>query len=160
MEKRVARYGLLAALAMALSWVESIIPLPAAPPGMKLGLANLVAVYALYRMTFRDAAVISLARVALVSAAFGSAYSFAYSMAGAVLSLAVMPLLKRTGKFSVVGVSIAGGVSHNIGQILVAMAVLGSVRLAWYLPALLAAGTAAGAAIGAAGGIVISRVRD
>ena len=81
-------------------------------------------------------------------------------MAGAVLSLAVMPLLKRTGKFSVVGVSIAGGVSHNIGQILVAMAVLGSVRLAWYLPALLAAGTAAGAAIGAAGGIVISRVRD
>ena len=77
MEKRVARYGLLAALAMALSWVESIIPLPAAPPGMKLGLANLVAVYALYRMTFRDAAVISLARVALVSAAFGSAYSFA-----------------------------------------------------------------------------------
>ena len=150
MGKRAARYGLLTALAMVLSWVESMVPLSAAAPGMKLGLANLVVVYALYRMT---------ARVALVSATFGSAYSFAYSLAGAVLSLAVMTLLKRTGKFSIVGVSAAGGVCHNIGQILVAMAVLGTARLAWYLPGLLAAGIAAGAATGVAGGIVVSRVK-
>ena len=157
--KRAARYGLLTALAMVLSWVESMVPLSAAAPGMKLGLANLVVVYALYRMTARDAAAVSLARVALVSATFGSAYSFAYSLAGAVLSLAVMTLLKRTGKFSIVGVSAVGGVCHNIGQILVAMAVLGTARLAWYLPGLLAAGIAAGAATGVAGGIVVSRVK-
>ena len=102
---------------------------------------------------------ISLVRVVLVSITFGNAYSFAYSFAGAALSLAVMALLKKTGKFSVLGVSIAGGVSHNVGQVLVAMAVLGTARLAWYLPALLVSGTAAGAAIGAAAGIVASRVK-
>ena len=158
MSRRVARYALLIALAMVLSWLEAMVPASAAAPGMKLGLANLAAVFALCRMGVRDAAVISLVRVVLVSITFGNAYSFAYSFAGAALSLAVMALLKKTGKFSVLGVSIAGGVSHNVGQVLVAMAVLGTARLAWYLPALLVSGTAAGAAIGAAAGIVASRV--
>ena len=158
MSSRMARYALLIALAMVLSWLEAMVPASAAAPGMKLGLANLAAVFALCRMGVRDAAVISLVRVVLVSITFGNAYSFAYSFAGAALSLAVMAL-KKTGKFSVLGVSIAGGVSHNVGQVLVAMAVLGTARLAWYLPALLVSGTAAGAAIGAAAGIVASRVK-
>ena len=159
MSKRVARYALLTALAMALSWLESLVPLSMAAPGMKLGLTNIVVVFALYRMSLRDAAALSLVRVLLVSMTFGNAYSFAYSLAGAVLSLAVMAALKRTGKFSILGVSIAGGVGHNLGQVAVAMAVLGTARLAWYLPALLVSGTAAGAAIGAAAGIVASRVK-
>ena len=92
MRKNLARYALLVALAMALSWLESMIPLPGLLPGMKVGLANLVVVFALYRMSPRDAASISLVRVLLASAAFGSAYSFAYSLVGAALSLAVMPL--------------------------------------------------------------------
>ena len=159
MSKRVARYALLIALAMALSWLESLVPLSMAAPGMKLGLTNIVVVFALYRMSLRDAAALSLVRVLLVSMTFGNAYSFAYSLAGAVLSLTVMAALKRTGKFSILGVSIAGGVGHNLGQIAVAMAVLGTARLAWYLPALLVSGTLAGAAVGAAGGLVAARVK-
>ena len=159
MNRKIARYALLVALAMVLSWLESLVPVSAAVPGMKLGLTNLVVIFALYRLSERDAAAISLVRVVLVSLTFGNAYSFAYSLAGAVLSFAVMAVLKRTGRFSIVGVSVAGGVCHNIGQILVAMAVLGTARLAWYLPPLLVSGTAAGVAIGLAGGIITKRVR-
>ena len=107
----------------------------------------------------RAAAAVSLARVGLVSMTFGNAYSFAYSLAGAALSLAVMALLRRTGRFSILGVSVAGGVSHNIAQILVAMAALGTGRLAWYLPALLVSGVAAGVAIGAVGGVLTERIK-
>ena len=157
--KFVARYALLVALAMVLSWLESLVPLSVAVPGVKLGLTNLVVIFALYRMSLRDAAVISLVRVVLVSATFGNAYSLAYSMAGAVLSLGVMALLKKTGQFSMVGVSIAGGVCHNIGQILVAIAVLGTARIAWYLPVLLLTGLTAGVCVGVVGGILTRRIR-
>lgn len=159
MGKRIARYALLVSLAMVLSWLESLIVFPGLLPGMKVGLTNLVVVFALYRMSPRDAAAVSLARVALVSLTFGNAYSFAYSLAGAALSLAVMTGLKKTGRFSILGVSIAGGVCHNLGQLGVAMAVLGTARLGWYLPWLMAGGVAAGTAVGAAGGIVVDRVR-
>ena len=155
MGKRIARYALLVSLAMVLSWLESLIVFPGLLPGMKVGLTNLVVVFALYRMSPRDAAAVSLARVALVSLTFGNAYSFAYSLAGAVLSLAVMTGLKRTGRFSILGASIAGGVCHNLGQLGVAMAVLGTARLGGYLPWLMAAGTA----VGAAGGVIVDRVR-
>lgn len=157
MSKSAARYALLTALAMVLSWLESMLPLPAAMPGMKLGLTNLVVLFALYRMGPRPAAAISLVRVLLVSMTFGNAYSFAYSLAGAAVSLAVMLALKRTGRFSILGVSIAGGVGHNLGQILVAAAVLGAAVIR-YLPVLLVSGVAAGAAIGAVGGIVTERI--
>ena len=112
-----------------------------------------------YKLGPRQAAAVSLVRVLLVTFTFGNAFSFAYSLAGAALSFAVMVLLKRTGKFSLLGVSIAGGVCHNIGQILVAMAVLGTAELIWYLPALLVAGTVAGICIGAAGALVTARVK-
>ena len=159
MGKRIARYALLVSLAMVLSWLESLIVFPGLLPGMKVGLTNLVVVFALYRMSPRDAAAVSLARVALVSLTFGNAYSFAYSLAGAALSLAVMTGLKKTGRFSILGVSIAGGVCHNLGQLGVAMAVLGTARLGRYLPWLMAGGVAAGTAVGAAGGIVVDRMR-
>ena len=158
--RRLARYALLTALAMALSWLESLVPLAGTvPPGVKLGLTNLVVIFALYRMSLRDAAVISLIRVVLVAFTFGNSYSFAYSLAGATLSLAVMALLKRSGKFSLLGVSVAGGVSHNIAQVLVAMAVMETSRLAWYLPVLLVSGIAAGVCGGAAGALIVKRIR-
>lgn len=158
--RRLARYALLTALAMALSWLESLAPLAGAvPPGVKLGLTNLVVVFALYRMSLRDAAVISLIRVVLVAFTFGNSYSFAYSLAGAALSLAVMALLKRSGKFSLLGISVAGAVSHNIAQVLVAMAVMETARLAWYLPVLLVSGIAAGVCVGAAGALIVKRIR-
>ena len=158
MGKQVARYALLVALAMVLSWLESLIVFPGLLPGMKVGLTNLVVIFALYRMSLRDAAAISLVRVLLVSMTFGNAYSFAYSLAGAVLSLAVMAGLKKLDKFSILGVSIAGGVCHNMSQLVVAMAVLGTARLGWYLPWLMVSGVAAGTAVGAAAGLVADRV--
>ena len=157
--RALTRYALLVALAMVLSWLESMVPLSLAVPGVKLGLANLVVIFTLYKLGPRQAAAVSLVRVLLVTFTFGNAFSFAYSLAGAALSFAVMVLLKRTGKFSLLGVSIAGGVCHNIGQILVAMAVLGTKELIWYLPALLVAGTVAGICIGAAGALVTARVK-
>lgn len=159
MSKKVARYALLVALAMVLSWLESMIVIPGLLPGMKVGLANLAVIFALYRLSLKEAAAISFVRVMLVSMTFGNAYSLAYSLAGAVLSMAVMAGLKKLNKFSILGVSVAGGVCHNIGQILVAIAVLETTRLGWYLPPLLVSGTVAGIVIGAAGGVLTDRVR-
>ena len=156
---KVARYGLLIALALALSWLESLLP-PLGVPGVKLGLPNLVIVFALYRLGTRNAWCLSVVRVLLASALFGSGVSMAYSATGAVLSLAVMGLLKKTGKFSPVGVSVAGGVAHNAGQILVAMALLETARLAWYLPVLWVSGTVAGVLIGIVSGELVNRVPD
>ena len=159
MRNKTARYALLTALAMVLSWLESLLVFPGLLPGMKVGLTNIVVLFALCRMGLRDAVRISLARVLLASMTFGNAYSFAYSLAGAALSLAVMAGLKKWDKFSLLGVSAAGGVCHNLGQLAVAAAVLETARLGWYLPALLASGTAAGVVIGIAGGLAVERVR-
>lgn len=157
--KIVSRYALLIALAMVLSWLESLIPISAAVPGMKLGLTNLVVIFALYRMRSVDAAMISFVRVLLVSFTFGNAYAFAYSMAGAVLSLLIMLALKKSGRFSTVGVSIAGGVGHNLGQIIVAALVLETKKIFFYLPVLMVSGMAAGVCIGLLGGIITERLK-
>ena len=157
--KQVSRYALLIALAMVLSWLESLVPISAAVPGMKLGLTNLVVIFALYRMRSVDAAIISFVRVLLVSFTFGNAYAFAYSMAGAVLSLLIMLALKKSGRFSTVGVSIAGGVGHNLGQIIVAALVLETEKIFFYLPVLMVSGMAAGVCIGLLGGIITERLK-
>lgn len=157
--REIARYALLTALALTLSWLESLFPIPGAPPGVKLGLGNLAVIFALYRLGPKQAAGLSLVRVLLASAMFGSAYSLVYSLAGAAVSLLVMLGLKRTGRFSILGVSAAGGAGHNVGQILVAMAVLQSGYAAGYLPVLLVSGVSAGIAVGLAGGLVTKRVR-
>ena len=156
---KLAQYGLLIALALVLSYAESLLP-ALGVPGMKLGLPNLVIVFALYRLGLWNAWCLSIVRVLLASALFGNGVSLAYSVAGAVLSLAVMGLLKKTDKFSTVGVSVAGGVAHNAGQILVAMALLETARLAWYLPVLWISGTVAGVLIGIASGELVKRVPD
>ena len=156
--KKIAAMGLLVALAMVLSWVEQLVPLSVQVPGVKLGLANLAVIFALYRLGARAAWTVSLLRVALVSITFGNAYSLWYSLAGAVLSLLVMGLLRKTGRFSLLGVSVAGAVSHNLGQILVAMAVLRSAAVVYYYPALLLSGTVAGICVGLAGAVLVRRI--
>lgn len=156
--EKIALYGLCTALALVLSYVEALIPLSFSVPGVKLGLANIAVIFALYRMSFRDACVISGLRVLLVSVLFGNVFSLAYSFAGAVLSLLTMALLKRTGAFSVTGVSVAGGVAHNVGQIAVAIAVLETGRLVYYLPVLCVSGLAAGVCIGLISALMIKRV--
>ena len=156
---RITRLSLLTAIALTIFLAEAQIPALTAVPGVKLGLGNLVVIVALYRLGPGPAAGLSLVRVLLTSLTFGNAYALAYSLAGAALSLAVMAALKKLDCFSILGVSIAGGVCHNLGQLGVAMAVLGTARLGWYLPWLMAGGVAAGTAVGAAGGIVVDRVR-
>ncbi|MBQ7737708.1 MAG: Gx transporter family protein [Oscillospiraceae bacterium] len=157
--RKLAALSLLTALALILSYVESMVPAPVPVPGVKLGLANLAVVFALYALGFRAAAMISLVRVAAVAVLFGSGVSLLYSLAGAVLALAVMGALKAGGRFSSVAVSVAGGVAHNAGQILVASLLLRTELFTYYLPFLIVSGVITGAAIGAVSGILVRRVR-
>ena len=150
--------ALTTAIALVLSFIESQIPAFVAVPGVKMGLANIAIVYALYRLGWKEAALISLIRVVLVSLLFGSAASFLYSLAGAVLSLLGMALLKKTGKFTEIVVSVAGGVLHNIGQITMASIILETDALRYYLPFLLVSGILAGVVIGLISGILIRRI--
>lgn len=156
--KQIAEYGLMIALAMVLSYVEFLIPFSVAIPGVKLGLANIVVMFALYRLGTPQAFVISMLRVFLMTFMFGNAFALMYSLSGAVLSLIVMLLLLKTGKFGPVGIGAAGGVAHNIGQILCAMVLLETSRLVYYLPVLFVSGTIAGVVIGIIGGILINRL--
>ncbi|MDD4844690.1 MAG: Gx transporter family protein [Anaerotignum sp.] len=146
--KNVAYYGLFAALAILMGYVELLIPIPLLVPGMKLGLANVVVVIVLYFMDARAAFFISVVRVLLSGLLFAGFAGLLYSLSGALFSLCIMVLLKKTGKFSIIGVSVAGGVFHNIGQILVAALVVENIRLMYYLPFLLFFGVTTGAVIG------------
>lgn len=146
--RRVARVAVLVALAMILSYVETLIPVNFGVPGIKLGLANLVVVTALAVLHPGEAFLISAIRILLVGLLFGNGASLLYSLAGGLLSFLVMLLLARTKAFSVYGVSVAGGVSHNIGQIAAAAALLGSRSIVWYLPVLMIAGILTGLLIG------------
>ena len=158
--RTVALTGLLIALALVLSYLESLVPLPFAIPGIKLGLPNLVIVFALYRLRWPTAAAISLLRVLLVALLFGSALSLAYSAAGALLSFAVMLLLRRTGRFGCTGVSVAGAVAHNLGQIAAAALLLETSSLAWYFPVLCLSGTVAGVCIGLLSALLVKRIPE
>ncbi len=155
--KKVAVMAMCIALAMILSYLESLIP-SLGVPGVKLGLANLAVVFALYKLGWKESAGISLLRVFLVSLLFGHAASLAYSASGAVLSMAGMILLKKTDKLSCVAVSVIGGVLHNIGQILMAWVLMGA-NVVWYLPVLILSGTTAGVAIGIVSAILVKRVK-
>ncbi len=148
MSKRVAKCGLLIALAMVFSYVEVLIPFNFGIPGIKLGLANLIVVVGFYSMKTTDVIAVSLVRIFLSGLLFGNLMSILYSLSGGILSIIVMLLLKRLHRFSIVGVSIAGGVFHNIGQIIVAMLILENFAVAVYLPPLLIAGTITGMLIG------------
>lgn len=155
---KTARYGFLIVLAFVFSYMESVIVVPFPVPGIKLGLANLVVVAALYRMGNGPAFLVSLVRVVLAGLTFQNAVMLLYSLAGCVLSLLIMMILKQTKRFGMVGVSVAGGVMHNMGQLLVAAAVLKTSALVYYFPALLVSGCIAGIAIGIAGAEVLKRL--
>ena len=157
--KKVVHMGMLIALAMILSFIESQIPVFVAIPGMKIGLANIAIVFALYTLGFRSAITISLIRVVLSALLFGTVVSALYSLAGALLSLAGMALLKKTGLFGVVGVSVSGAVLHNLGQIAVAWLILKIGALVYYLPFLLFSAVAGGVVIGIVAAVVIERVK-
>lgn len=148
MKIKVAYFGVFTALALIFSYVESLIPIQLGIPGVKLGLANLVIVIALYKMRLFEVFLLSIVRILLSGLIFGNYFSILYSLAGGLLSLAVMALLKRMGGFSVIGISAAGGVFHNVGQLLMAMAVVETFSVIYYVPVLLVAGVVTGVLIG------------
>ena len=156
--KKVAALGIAVALAMVLSFFETLIPPFVAIPGIKIGLANLVIVFVLYKLGFWAAMSVSLVRVTLSSILFGNIQVFVFSIAGAMLSLVGMALLKRTNLFSHITVSVVGGVLHNIGQIAVAVLWTSTPQIVFYLPILLVTGTFAGVVIGIVSGLIIKRL--
>ena len=156
--RKIAFLGLSVTLAMILSFVESQIPVFTTIPGMKVGLPNLVMVFLLYRAGWKEAVIVSLIRAFLAALLFGNLQSLIFSISGAVLSLTGMILLKKTGLFSSIAVSVTGGVLHNVGQIIAACLWTSTVQIAYYLPALLVSGVCAGIAIGLIAGFLLKRL--
>lgn len=156
--RKIVHMGMLIALAMVLSFIESQIPAFIAVPGMKLGLANIAIVFALYSLGFREALGVSLIRVVLSAILFGSVVSGLYSAAGAILSLLGMALLKKSGFFGTVGVSVSGAVLHNLGQIGIACFILRTQALVYYLPFLILSAVVAGVVIGIIAAVLVERL--
>lgn len=148
MARKIAYSSMLTALAMIFGYIEALIPFSVGVAGIKLGLANLVVLTGIYYMPSKQVFVILAARIVLSAFMFGSMTSLVYSMVGGVVSFLVMLFIKRLGRFSIVGVSIAGGTAHNIGQFIVAACVLKSRGIIYYLPLLMIGGAAAGLAVG------------
>ena len=160
MKNKVAVFGVFTSLALILSYVELLIPINFGIPGMKLGLANLLVVILLYKGCPRDALLLSVIRILLSGLIFGNMFSIFYSLGGGLLSLAVMVFLKKTGQFTVAGISIGGGASHNVGQLLGAMFVVQTYQVGYYLPVLLIAGVITGAVIGILSAEVLKRTQS
>lgn len=156
--RRVALTGLLASLALIFSYVEVLVPFNAGVPGVKLGLANLVPLIVLYRMDARYAAAVNLIRVVLAGLLFTGAFAALYSLAGCTVSFLIMWLCKKTDLFSVIGVSMAGGVFHNLGQLCVAMLAVSGLQLIHYMPVLILSGMAAGIIVGIGATILLGRL--
>lgn len=160
MKNRAAYFGVFIALALIFSYVETLIPIYFGIPGIKLGLANLLVVIILYKRNAKEALLLSIVRIVLAGFMFTNLFSIVYSLAGGILSLAVMKFLKERGIFSVMGVCIAGGVMHNMGQLLVAMLVVETYRVGYYFPVLLIAGMLTGLLIGVAANEVLKRLKN
>lgn len=158
LRNKVAYLGVFLALALICSYVESLIPFYFGVPGVKLGLTNVVVVLMLYCVGTKEALIISVLRIVLAGFLFGSFFSIFYSMAGGILSFLIMYLLKKTGKFGVLPISISGGIFHNVGQLAVAAMVVENYNIFYYLPVLLIAGVVTGLLIGVAAQEMMLRI--
>lgn len=156
--RSLAIFSMLVAVAMILSYVESLVPPLVAVPGVKIGLSNIVTVFALYTLGIKSAFCVSLVKVSLSALLFGNVASFIFSLSGAMLSLFVMVILTRVGPFSHIGVSALGGVFHNVGQIIAAVFVLKNTGIIYYLAPLVISGTLAGVGVGVVAGILVGRL--
>lgn len=160
MTKKISQFGLLLALAFILGYVERLVPLGFGIPGIKLGLANLVIVIAIYLFPLGEVIALDVLKVLLTGFTFGNMASLWYSLGGALLSLLVMLLLKRIGRNTVVGVSIAGGVFHNLGQLMVAAVMVSTRQVIYYLPVLLIAGLVTGFVLGVVAESVLGSLKQ
>ena len=157
-QKKLAYMGLFAAIAIIFGYVESLIPFFAGIPGIKLGLANLAVLFILEKYTWKEAVLVSMVRILVIGFMFGNMFSILYSMAGAALSLTVMTFMKKKSGFSLLGISVAGGVSHNIGQLIVATLIVENKSLLYYAPVLIISGVITGVLIGILTGEVTKRI--
>lgn len=155
--ERLAKMGLLLALGMILSYVEALFPIAPSMPGVKIGLANMLVILLLYSYGWKYGAVYQFSRIFLTAMLFGNLFSCLYSLAGAVLSMAVMMGLKKVDFLDTAGVSMAGGIAHNIGQLIIAYFVVQNAAVGWYLPVLLITGTLSGYVIGFISEILLKR---
>ncbi len=153
-----ALLGMLLALSLLLSYVETLIPFHFGIPGIKLGLANLVVLVTLYRLGPGDALLVSVARIFLAGFLFGNLASILYSLSGGLLSFLGMLLLKKTGKLGLLAVSVAGGIFHNLGQVLMAAWVVENMNFLYYMSVLFFAGLITGALIGIVAGEILKRL--
>lgn len=156
--RRVAVSALFASLALIFSYIEAILPAAPGIPGIKLGIANLVVIIAMYRLSPGYAVTINLIRIFLAGFMFNGLYGAVYSLCGCLVSFAVMYLLYKSGRFSVIGVSMGGGVAHNLGQLCIAALLVSSPEVFYYLPVLIISGTISGILIGWLGAILIERL--
>ena len=156
--KRLTTLALTITFAMILSYIESKIPPFVAIPGIKVGLANIAVIFTLYKFGARDAIIVSFLRVLLVSMLFGTGVSLIYSVSGAILSLAVMILLKKLTPLGEAAVSVCGGVMHNVGQIAAASFMLSTNVVIYYLPFLVVSGTIAGIAVGITSAALVKKI--
>ncbi|MCL2396437.1 MAG: Gx transporter family protein [Defluviitaleaceae bacterium] len=159
MAKKIAYFGILGGLAMVAAYIERLFPMPIPVPGVKLGLANVIVVMALYAMGSKAALGISVLRIVAIGLLFGSPFSVAYSLSGGILSYAAMVLAKRVKIFGVVGVSVWGGVFHNIGQIVVAALIVQNAGLFYYAPVLIIAGVLTGVLVGLIAGYALKHTK-
>ena len=157
--KRLTSLALAISFALILSFIESRIPAFVAIPGVKVGLANIAVIFMLYKFGIKEAIIVSLIRVVMVSLLFGSVVSLSYSIAGAVLSLAVMIVLKLLTPLKEVAISVVGGVMHNIGQIIMASILLETNVVVYYLPFLLVSGTVAGIVVGITAALLVQKIK-
>ena len=156
--KTVAYIGMFSAFAIIISYLESLIPINIAIPGIKPGFANIVVVLAIYCLNFKAAILINFIRIFVIGIMFGNIYSIIISFAGAIISLTIMTIVKKTSFFTIVGVSICGGVFHNIGQLIAAYFLTDVFVLGYYLPFLIIGGIITGILVGILSNIIYERI--
>lgn len=158
---KITFLGLLVSLSIVLSFVESLLPpVYTAVPGVKIGLANIVNIFILYKFSFKDAVCVTVIRVLTVALLFGNLMTLIYSISGSLLSIFAMVLLKKTDLFSTAGVSIVGGVSHNLGQIIIAILVTSTLQIGYYMIFLCISGIISGTLIGMLGALVLKYTKN
>jgi len=157
--RKIALLGVLTSVALVLSYLEAMLPpISTAVPGIKMGLPNIIIIFVLYKFGVKEATTVSLIRVFIVSLLFGNVMTLAYSVAGAVLSILLMTIMIKSDLFSTIGVSIIGGISHNLGQILVAIFLFDTIQIGYYMIVLAVTGTIAGVVIGIIASILIKKI--
>lgn len=157
--KKIALIGLLTACGILFGYVENLIDLPIGIPGVKIGISNIITVICIYMIGPIEALFVLVLRVVMSGFLFGNMYSLLYSLSGALFSYAFMVLGFKLNFFSIIGNSMLGGVTHNLGQLIIACIIISNLKLTFYIPVLLISGLIAGAIIGIISSIMINRLK-